>query len=294
WATAHLPGAGLLRDGQKWIAWYALLAAPCCALAVESLTRRLADAGVRATVLVGFVLLPLALLPDLAWGGLGRLAPVRYPAEWSVVRDQLARDPHPGDVLVLPFTAFRRYAWNADRTVLDPAPRYLPRTVIVDDTLLVGPVQVKGEDPRATQARAALDAGQPLAPLGIGWVLVEHGTPGSLPERLLPTLITVHTGPWLTLYRVPGTIATARPATAPRAPVLAGDAAALALLLGAFLLRPRLLVGRLMSQTRKDGGDGADDPGFGRFGCGGRGPGADRGAGAGVHERAGREGGTGT
>ncbi len=295
WSVAHVPGAGLLREGQKWVAWWALLAAVCTALAVEALARRLPDTGPRATLVAGAVLLPLALLPDLAWAGLGRLSPVDYPAEWSRVAGVLAGDPHPGDVLVLPLSAFRRFDWDDGRTLLDPAPRYLPRTTIVDDTLPVGPVAVRGEDPRAAAARAAVADGRPLGPLGIGWVLVEHGTPGQVPA--LRGLVTVHDGQWLTLYRVPGPISPARAATAPRAAVLAADAAALALLLAA-LLRPWLLVGRLGGRNhgrrREDGGPGVDAPGIGRLGRRRRHPGGDRDPGAGGRERAGRAGGQGT
>ncbi|MEN3305500.1 MAG: hypothetical protein V7603_1702 [Micromonosporaceae bacterium] len=295
WAVVHLPGAGLLRDGQKWVAWWALLAALCGALAVEALARRLPDKGLRAVLVTGAVLLPVVLLPDLAWGGLGRLSPVEYPREWSAVRDLVARDPHQGDVLVLPFSAFRQFAWNGGRTLLDPAPRYLPRATVVDDTLPVGPVSVAGEDPRAARVRTAMGAGQPLGRLGIGWVLVEHGTPGATEVRVPGGLVTVHEGQWLSLYRVPDDVLPGRTATAPRAPVLGADAAALALV-AAALLRRWLLTGRLRKlpgsgAPRKDGGTGADTPRIGRR-AGGRpraGPGRD--LRPGVGERAGREGG---
>jgi hypothetical protein len=290
WAVVHVPGAGLLRDGQKWVAWWALLAALCGALAVEAVGRRVPDAGVRAVLLTGAALLPAALLPDLAWGGLGRLSPVEYPREWSTVRDVLAGDRHPGDVLVLPYSAFRRFDWNGGRTVLDPAPRFLPRATIVDDTLPVGTVRVAGEDPRAARVRAALSAGRPLGPLGIGWVLVERGTPGAAAVPVPKNLVTVHEGQWLALYRVPDDVSPDRTATAPRAPVLAADAAALALI-AAALLRRRLLTGRLkalpgMGAPRKDGGSGADAPRIGRRDRAGRGPGLRRDHRPGVDEQA--------
>jgi hypothetical protein len=299
WAVANVPGAGLLRDGQKWVAWWALLAAVCAALAVEALVRRLPDAGLRAVVLAGAVLLPVALLPDLAWGGLGRLAPVRYPGEWSAVRDELARDPYPGDVLVLPFSTFRQFPWNKERTVLDPAPRYLPRGTVVDDTLQIGTARVAGEDPRAARVRAALDTGAPLGPLGIGFVLVEHATPGTVDPRALAGLSIVHDGQWLALYRVPDVVVARPTGAAPRAPVLAADAAALSLLIAALLaatlLRGKLPTGRLRALTgrkpRKDGSPGVDAPRTGRFRRGRRHPGGDRDRCPGVGERAGREGG---
>ncbi|MFC7612781.1 hypothetical protein ACFQV2_03115 [Actinokineospora soli] len=223
WLLETVPGAGLLRDAQKWTAWWALPLALGVALAVER-------AG-RAVVLAAAVF-PIAVLPDLAWGGWGRLAPVSYPDDWDRVAAVLAEDPRPGDVLALPLSAFRRFAWNDDRTQLDPAPRYLPRPVVIDDTLYVGGRPVAGEDRRMAEIRATL----PESPgrHGIGWVLVEHGTPGPVDAALLGRLEQVHSGPWLTLYRVPDH--QDRPARgAPALPVLAADFAALVLIGGALL-----------------------------------------------------------
>jgi hypothetical protein len=180
---------------------------------------------------------------------LGRLVPVQYPADWPAVRQVLATDRRPGDVLVLPFQPYRRFAWNGDRPQLDPAPRFLPRTTVVDDTLRVGGVDVAGENPRATGLRAALVAHAALGRQGIGWVLVEHGTPGAAEPAALDGLEIVYTGQWLTLYRVPGQITAPATGGAPRVPVLAADFAALAII-AAALLRPWLLIGRLSSLLR--------------------------------------------
>jgi hypothetical protein len=204
-------------------------------------------------VVAGCVLLPLVLLPDLAWGGAGRLEPVDYPRDWYAVRATLAADQHPGDVLVLPFQPFRQFGWNDGRTQLDPAPRFLSRSAIVDDTLLVGGRALRGEDRRAAEVGAAAGDPAALAALGVGWVLVEHGTPGDVDPAVLGRLTTVHDGQWLTLYRGPGPVA--EPPTggtggaAARAAVLATDAAVLILLLTAagVLLRRRLPAGTFSS-----------------------------------------------
>jgi hypothetical protein len=220
-------GFGLLRDGQKWVAWWALLVALGAGLAVERLSRKAVVAAV----------LPVALLPDLAWGGAGRLEPVEYPHDWTVVRETLSRDRHPGDVLVLPLSTYRRFSWNDDRTQLDPAPRALPRTTVTDDTLPVDGVVVRGEDARVDEVKSALAAAQPLGPLGIGWVLVEHGTPG--PAVDTRGLSLVYVGRWLSLYEVPN------PAKVdngpPAAPVFAAIAFALTVIAVAlgFRLSPR-------------------------------------------------------
>jgi hypothetical protein len=251
WAVEHVPGAGLLRDGQKWTAWWAMLAALGWALAAETLSRGVSGLrgrpglsdGVRAPILAGALLLPIALLPDLAWGGLGRLDPVRYPADWAAVSSRL--EPGHGDVLVLPFQAYRRFSWNDNRPQLDPAPRYLPSGAVIDDTLRVSRTRIRGEDSRAARLRTALAAHEPLAPLGIGWVLVEHGTPGDVDPALLTGLSTVYSGRWVTLYRVPEPTADQPRNGPPALPVIAADVVALGALAvaGFVMLRRRLLVG---------------------------------------------------
>src|SRR6266545_4054652 len=259
WAVAHVPAAGLLRDGQKWAAWWALALALGFALGAESLARLTGDrlsgerlAGsrlARGAIVVGALLLPIVILPDLAWGAAGRLEPVRYPRDWQAVSSILARDDRPGDVLTVPLSAYRRFSWNADRTQYDPALRYLPRTVVVADSLKVGPTLVRGEDPRAAAVTAAANQGKPLGPYGIGWVLLERGTPG--PAIDVGRLHPVYQGKWLTLYRAPGHGPPAAGGPPARPRVLLADATAvlLGLVSGIALLLP---FGRFVKSRRKD------------------------------------------
>ncbi|GIJ58376.1 hypothetical protein Vau01_058920 [Virgisporangium aurantiacum] len=251
WLVADVPGAGILRDGQKWVAWWALPAALGCAMAVDAIPP--IGPRARTAALIGAALLPVALLPGLAWGVGGRLEPVRYPRDWSAVRAELDRDPRPGDVLVLPFQPFRQFDWNDRRTQLDPAPRFLNRSTVVDDTLVVGDRALQGEDRRAAEVGAAIGDPDRLARLGIGWVLVEYGTPGAVGPSELARLTPVLDGRWLALYRVPGSVAepprTVTDHTAARTAVIAVDAAVLITVLIAlgWWLRRRLPTSTFMS-----------------------------------------------
>lgn len=193
WLVAHVPGAGVLRDGQKFLIPYALLLALGFAVGAERL-------AVRKGVLAAAALLPLALQPDLALGGLGRLRPVGYPADFAVVARAVERDP--GPVLSLPFAAYHSYPWNRGRTVLDPLPRYLDADVWTDDRLVVGTLVVAGEDTRAARVRAVIDNGGRLTDLGVRWVVVQRvvGTPAP-PPTSLRGLTLVHDGIDLDLYR---------------------------------------------------------------------------------------------
>jgi hypothetical protein len=214
-AVGAVPGAGLLRDGQKWVAWWALALAVGAGLGARWLAgvagARLGGAGAAGLVSAAALLLPLIAVPDLVWGVGGRLQPVEYPADWQRIRDALAGDPHPGDVLVLPFGAYRAFDWNDGRPQLDPAARWLPRPVVTDDELVVGGRAVEGEDLRAREVAAVAVDPRALAELGVGWVLVEHRTPGRAVPASVTALPLVVNGTDLDLHRVPD----ARPGPTP-------------------------------------------------------------------------------
>jgi hypothetical protein len=237
-AVREVPGAGLLRDAQKWVAWEALPLAVGAGLGARRLAREVrlrGLPGLGAAVAGTALLLPVIAVPDLVWGVGGRLEPVRYPAEWAQVRGALAEETGDGDVLVLPFGAYRAFDWNDSRPQLDPAQRWLPRPVVADDELVVGRTVVAGEDHRARRvARAAGDPEQ-LAALGVGWVLVERDTPGRGVPAAVTSLPLVVDGTRLDLYRVPGAAPGAQPSTVRVTAVVFAHACALVTVVGAGL-----------------------------------------------------------
>jgi hypothetical protein len=162
----------------------------------------------------------------------------------------LAADPGRGDVRVLPYQPYRRFAWNRQRPQLDPAPRWLPRGAIIDDTLRVDGIVIKGESARGNRLRAAIAGRTSLAAQGIGWVLVEHGTPGEVEAGLVRELEPVYSGRWLALYRVREKIAEPPVEAPPAAAVLTADLVAAGLLAAALItvafapLRRRLPIGK--------------------------------------------------
>ena len=138
-----------------------------------------------AAALLVALLLPVALLPDAAWGAGGRLDPATYPDSWHRARTALAAADVEGDLLVLPLTAFRQPAWNHGRTVFDPLGRYLARPYVASDVLVVSGRPIAGEDPRVAAATRALAAPTPraraerLLAAGIGAVVVDGEAPGA-------------------------------------------------------------------------------------------------------------------
>jgi hypothetical protein len=180
WTVSTVPGAGLLRDSQKWVALTALAACWGLSRTVDVvLARGVAGATALAT---GVVLLPIVVLPGLAWGLLGSLQPVTYPAEWDEVR-AIFDDRAEARTVVVPVGIYRRFAWNDDRALLDPAPRYFPGQVLTDDALEVDDGAVAGES--RTARRIAEAAGDPrafarvLEEEDVRYLLLEKGTPGT-------------------------------------------------------------------------------------------------------------------
>lgn len=237
WAVGAVPGAGLLRDGQKFVLPYALMLALCVALGVQRLAGRLAEPRARL-VFAAMIALPVAVLPDLAFGAGGALRAVAYPPDWDQVAARIAASP--GDVVSLPLSEYRAYAWNDWRTVIDPAPRYLPADVLVDDTLRVGELTVEGEDPRVARVRELLADGRPVAAAGTAWVLVQRDSGPPPTAASLAGLDLVYSGQFLRLYANPHPAAPAPPAPARRWLLAGVDLLALGVVLAAFWhLRPR-------------------------------------------------------
>ncbi|ORM35340.1 hypothetical protein [Williamsia sp. 1135] len=200
WLVDVIPGAGLLRDTQKWVA----LAAPLYALAAAAAIQTLGRYVPRAFAAVIAAALIMAPLPDLAWGVGNTMTPSTYPADWQQVSDTIGAGQ--GDVLILPTGMNREYAFTG-HVSLDPAPRLLRADVIQTGELIVGGRSVDAADSRAARAEAALVAGadpNALADLGVGWILVEgdSGSVGDAP-RTLAQLDTVFTGDDLRVYQVP-------------------------------------------------------------------------------------------
>ncbi|MEV4129069.1 hypothetical protein [Nocardia sp. NPDC049707] len=213
WLVARVPGAGLLRDTQKYVALampaYALCAAAGCrAIAVRCAPHtgaahsRTTGMALTATALIALLTLPLF---DVARGVGGALRPVHYPIGWQRVAERI---DGPGDIAVLPGGMFRKFPDTGKVAVLDPAPRMLPRDVLQTGELPVDGHTVAGEGVRAQEVETALLHGasaQRLGELGVGWVLVEHSTPGPLgaSKTTLAQLDSVYNDSQLTLYRVP-------------------------------------------------------------------------------------------
>lgn len=204
--AADVPAVALLRDSHRYLAPLGAVLAVGSAGAVTWLRERLRPGREALWSAIGLVVVaPVLLLPSLAWGAGGELQRSHYPTEWDDVARVVADDP--GVVVVLPWRgSYRGYDWNHRRAVLDPAPRYFPGRVVIDDRILLDDRTVPSEDPlvhRVGRALAASDPGPALQDLGVRWVLLERGmAPDPSAPDPLPGVVR-HRGPDLELRHLP-------------------------------------------------------------------------------------------
>lgn len=174
-----VPGLGVLRDGQKWVA----LAMPGYTLAAAAapVTLRRLRVPLAASAAVGCAAL-IAVLPDLAWGVGNQMRAVQYPAGWAAAAAHINADPRP--VVALPPDSMRLFYWTGAAPVLDPLPRWLRAEVLSTGDLVIGGQVVPGEGTRAREVQDLLRSGadrRTMADAGVGWLVVEtNGVPAEL------------------------------------------------------------------------------------------------------------------
>jgi hypothetical protein len=234
---------GLLRDSHRFLAPAVLVLVVGVAQGTAWVWGR-ARPGAEAmrAFAVLLVLWPILCLPSLAWGLRGDLTPVDYPREWAQVRTlmNLGADR---PTVVLPWRGgYRGFAWNDGTASLDPAPRYFPGDVLIDDRLFLGERTLPSEDPLlagVAEALAGHDPAAALTELGIGRVLVEKDNGQDLAD--VPEGRVVHDGPGLRLVELAAAAPLER-TTAPRQPVLWGDVLAVSGVLIALAAKLRRAV----------------------------------------------------
>ncbi len=208
-----MPGLGVLRDGQKWVA-LALpgytVAAAGAVVTIRRLIPAVRPAAVGAVLCAALVL----VLPDLAWGGWGQVRSVRYPPGWAAVAAAINADPRA--VAVLPAGPMRQFAWAGPAPVLDPLPRWVRAEVLSTGDLTIAGQTVPGEGTRAREIQELLLGGAPAEQLtgaGVGWVVAQIGSRGEMGSgaKTLANLPVVYRDGEIALHRAGGQSAAAAP-----------------------------------------------------------------------------------
>lgn len=239
-----VPGFGVLRDGQKWVALAMPGYALCGAGAVVTLRRWLPS----PVTAVACCLALLVALPDLAFGCWGKVAAVQYPPGWAAMAAVV--NAQPGTVAVIPAGTMRRFAWSGKAPVLDPLPRWVDADVLATGDLVISGVTVPGEGTHARDVQALLLAGadrSELVSAGVAWLVVEADSYGDMGSaaRTVSGLAPVYRDDEIVVYRIGG--GSARVPAGRRDAVLAAHWAWLLMLLGAGVgaVSSRLVSSRL-------------------------------------------------
>lgn len=195
WFVTAVPGGGIVRDSQKFVALLAVFVAVAAGRAVDQVAPgpdrpRGAPRTQRWIVASALALAPVITLPDAPTTAGPTLGSVAIPAEFEEARSYLDSGAS-GGAAVFPWTQYRRFGWNDDRISLDPWNRLLDRRVVVNDDLPLAAQTVQGEDPVAEDiARAVDDKASDLPAVltrhGVRWAVVLDDQPGAvrLGERL--------------------------------------------------------------------------------------------------------------
>lgn len=247
-----VPGLGVLRDGQKWVA----LAVPGYSLAgaaaVLALRRWIRPAVMATLCVTGLI----AVLPDLAWGVGGQVDSVGYPPGWTAVARTV--NTSPGTVAVLPTDTMRRFRWAGSAPVLDPLPRWLRPTVLATGDLLIAGQTVPGEGTQARAVQELLLSGAPpssIAAAGVGWIVDERDSSGArgASARSVDGLPVAYRDGDIALYRV-GTANSVAPNDKRTAMMLAHLIWAATLTIGAITaLGARIQGARIQDARVRDG-----------------------------------------
>ena len=209
------PATGVLREAQQFVAPLALAEACGFGLVVawalnpSTFVEKGFDFAGGTLGAVALVV-PVVLLPGLAWGAGGHLRPTWYPASWLAAARAIDDSAGRGDVLLLPWGTYRRPPWNHGQPVLDPWPRLLSRPVIWNDGTQVGDVALVPDDPRARALDGPIQGTGPLTgtlrAAGVRFVVDDADTGQSLTSvsQRLPGAVMMISQPGLTVYSLPG------------------------------------------------------------------------------------------
>lgn len=248
WIVTSVPGGGLMRDSQKFVALWVLLLAVAIGTLSEAVRTMMTrhETGRAASVMLALALAawPVVTLPSLAGGALGRWEAVDYPQDQLDLAQRVDSLPE-GSVAVFPWTLYRRYDWNDNRVVLDPWQRLIQRDVVVNDDLPLSNRVVRGESLTSARISKALqdhdDVGATMRAAGIRYVLLLTDQPPKPGVPDLSGLRQIDVAGDLKLYDLGTTDLNVAPSVtgADRFTGLGAGALAVLLALGAWLFRPR-------------------------------------------------------
>lgn len=209
WLFDTVPLFTTMREPAKWLGLVQLgyiVAIAAGVSAIQDWSK--APLPARRALAIAAALLPLAVLPALAWGLGGRVATSAYPADWHRAATQL--DPAPARMLFLPWHGYQPFDFTDERTIATPAPAFFPTPVLASSAVEIGPLRTDSTSRQQrtmdelVAAGGGTDFAGSLARLGVTRVAVSKGLEDARYAWVAEQagLTKVLSTPTLDLYRV--------------------------------------------------------------------------------------------
>jgi hypothetical protein len=205
-----LPVGAPLREGQRFLVLWLVVALPAAAHGADRLARRVAPAAATTATALPLVA-GLVLAAPAALGAEGAFEPRPLPASWTRAAEVV--DERPGTTLVLPWHLYYTAAIADGRNILNPGPDLLGGDTIssYDPGIGGGQEQLDTRWEEADRILAGYRRGEPgaerLAALGVRWVFLPKEYDWPLAGDAIaedPGLRPVPVGEGLLLYEVRG------------------------------------------------------------------------------------------
>jgi hypothetical protein len=205
----RVPGYGIYREPQKWVAVLSLSYAVFAAVGFDSVARVLERRKrVLRHVVAVAVVLPLVATSVMLWGFGGRVHNSQFPDDWTRAEELIKG--RPGNVMAMPWNLYQPTSFAGERTIANPSPHFfsLP-TLISDDAQLYVRDDTPPPDPRDEYVRAVVNRrgeiryfGHLVAPLGVRYVVLANIADYRTYQWLhrQDDLMPLHTGEELTLF----------------------------------------------------------------------------------------------
>ena len=208
WAFDTVPLFTTMREPAKWLGLVQLGFVIAMAAGVRAIEDWDRAPTLRRPLAIVACLLPLTVLPALAWGLGGRVDTSTYPDDWSSAARQL--DPAPARALFLPWHGYQPFPFTDERAVATPAAAFFAAPILSSSAVEVGPLRSgSASTQQAVMDELVAAGGGPdfagaLSRLGVTRVLVSLGLEDDryawVAEQ--PGLTRIESGADMDVYRV--------------------------------------------------------------------------------------------
>jgi len=176
-----LPGYGIYREPQKWVALLAFCYAIFAAFGVDKLRYEVHARNPRLASLIAMgVLLPIAATSTMWWGFDGQLQTSEFPDDWKKA-NEITRSQS-GRMLFLPWNLYQPLPFAGNRSIGSPAEHFFDMPVLVSGDAALGVSDSTAAlDPRDHYVAQLLNRrgsihlfGHLVAPLGVRFVALAN------------------------------------------------------------------------------------------------------------------------